>query len=684
MTEQNNRSHNIVVVIITVACVGCIIEGLIQGWEFWVPPLIVIGVVLMWVIHVNSYRDAFFRENVYLSFAIGVSFFFSVHRISYFDALIITAMLLAVAAYLKRILFMHIILIEYYLVMAMQTFWAIFTKTVVFDSITTSRLVLHLAAAFCLYEALLGAVRAGLKKEELLRKYEETRQDDKRQQEDFLVNISHELRTPVNVINGLTSIILKKEDRDDIRSIHGAGLRLSRQIEDISDYTEIKRGDIYIEEDKYMVVSLINDVLAGYEVEYDKKHLELVVDLDPTVPAMLKGDVKKIAKIMRLLLDNALKFTRRGGVLLRITCIKREYGVNLILELTDTGIGMSKNDLDHITKSMYQASKARNRSTGGIGLGLSIVYGFAHKMNGFVSIDSKKRRGTRVRVSIAQEVVDPSPCLSVTNEKFINVIFHSTPERYRISRVRDFQKEMALSMASGLRVNLYSATSLFELKRVMEKGDITHIFMGTYEYKKAKDYFDELSKTGVTVAVCAPEDYSISLKSDIILLKKPLYSYPVAKLLNGITDESELAPADEESGLDLSGIRALVVDDEPMNLVVATGLFKEYNMEIDTALSGKEAIEAFSNIRYDLVFMDHMMPEMDGVEAMKAIRDVAARQNRAVRVVALTANAVSGAREMFLREGFDGFIPKPINIIEFERTMKSLMPKSTDAKGEVR
>jgi CheY-like chemotaxis protein len=132
----------------------------------------------------------------------------------------------------------------------------------------------------------------------------------------------------------------------------------------------------------------------------------------------------------------------------------------------------------------------------------------------------------------------------------------------------------------------------------------------------------------------------------------------------------------------LDGVRALVVDDEPMNLVVATGLFKEYNMIIDTAKSGRESIQKFATNDYDIIFMDHMMPEMDGIEAMKHLREEALQKSRSICIVALTANAVSGAREMFLREGFDGFISKPINLNDFERTIGKLMPLiRSDKKG---
>jgi CheY-like chemotaxis protein len=166
--------------------------------------------------------------------------------------------------------------------------------------------------------------------------------------------------------------------------------------------------------------------------------------------------------------------------------------------------------------------------------------------------------------------------------------------------------------------------------------------------------------------------------SEVIVIPKPIYGYPVTRILNGDTSIPKLSSSEGVKDLNLEGVRALIVDDEPMNLVVASGLFREYKMIIDTAESGKEAIYKYDVGDYDVIFMDHMMPEMDGVEAMKKIRYVADQKGKRVKVIALTANAISGAREMFLREGFDGFISKPIVISDFEKVMSRVM---SDSRG---
>ena len=301
-------------------------------------------------------------------------------------------------------------------------------------------------------------------------------------------------------------------------------------------------------------------------------------------------------------------------------------------------------------------------------------------MGGFINIDSWKAVGTTVRVSIAQNVVDPSPCLSVENERFLSIVLYVVPEKYKVGRMLDFYRDMATHMAAGLRVNLYSASSFDELKKLTERRDITHVFMGESEYVYSPEYIDELASGDITVAVCADRNFKTREGSRVIVMSKPLYAFSVVKVLNGEAELRMDAAGDEEKRPVLDGIRALVVDDEPMNLVVATGLFREYNMIIDTADSGKEALIKYANNDYDVVFMDHMMPEMDGVEAMKRIRELALQKGQVPRVIALTANAISGAREMFLREGFDGFISKPIQLVDFERTMNRVIPSADPGK----
>ncbi len=671
--SQINKSHNLVLLIMTVSCFGGIFEAISQGWELWVVPLIAMGIIACWFFHITHFRETSFRENFYIIFAMLTSFYHGVHPSSFFDIEIISILVLFTAAVMGKRFFMRLVFLEFVILMVGQIVYSIVNKTVVYDSLTISRIMLHFGAEALVYKSLDVLFGFAVYSENLLRTLQKREEAGKEGMEDFLVNISHELRTPVNVINGMSTLILKKETRDDVKSIRDAGLRLSHQIEDIQDYSEIQRGDALLEEEKYMITSVLNDIVMGFNIMSVKKDVEFVIDLDPNVPTLMRGDVKKIKKILTHLIDNAFKYTRTGGICVKVTGTKRDYGFNLVIEVTDTGVGMTENERDKISKGNYQTNKKRNRSTGGIGLGLSLVYGFARLMGGFVTIESTKGRGTTLRVSVVQEVLDASPCLAVETKRFIGIAFHVTPDRFDSPQVREFYKSMASNMAMGLRLNLYSAPSITELKKLIGTGNITHVFMGAYEYEQDPYYFDQLANSEVIVTVAADKGFSTRNGSHVIIMPKPLYGYHCVKILNGDKEVSEFLVGEEERELNLDGVRALIVDDEPMNLVVATGLFREYNMIIDTAESGKEALHKYDTNEYDVVFMDHMMPEMDGVEAMKKMRFIADQKGDNLKIVALTANAISGAREMFLREGFDGFISKPINISDFERVMTRVM-----------
>ncbi len=676
-SKQSTIQHNTVVGILTVAAIGAIIESIVQGWEFWVPPLIGAGIIAAIIMHVMQYKQQSFRENFYLIFAMMMAFYHGVHETSFFDIVVVSTLLMVTVTLLARQEFLWLLLAEYFILIIMQIVMMIRNGSMVFDSLVISKILLHCVAEVCGVMVLREVIRSHNRISEELEKRNDEKITDKEDMEDFLVNISHELRTPVNVINGLSSLILKNETRDDVLSINDAGIRLAHQIEDIQDYGEIQRGDVIISEEKYMITSLVNDVIAASELYKKDERIDMVVDLDPNVPTMMQGDASRLMKIILHLLDNAFKFTRLGGVYLRVTTIGHDSTTNLVLEVKDTGIGMSEKDLNRINNGIYQSNKKRNRSTGGIGLGLPVVYGFVRSMKGFVSVDSAPGEGTSVRVSIPQVVIDSSPCLRIDNDRFFNIIHYLDPKLYPDTGAWEFYRTMVVNTAVALRINVYYAPTIADVKKLIDCGDITNIFMGEAEYYADPEFFDRTASS-VTVTVCAREGFRPS-GDRIVVIPRPMYGYPVVRILNGDRQQF-IMDVQEARRPVLDNVRALVVDDERMNLIVANGLFKEYNMIVDTAMSGKEAIAKYSENEYDIVFMDHMMPEMDGIEAMKRIKDVAAQNGKAAKVVALTANVVSGAKEMFLREGFDGFIGKPIDIAEFERTMNKVIPQGTAAK----
>ncbi len=647
------------------------------------PPLILIGIIAAWWMHITQKGSARIREDYYLIFSMVIAFYHGAHRSSFFDIFVIAALLMSVSALTLRVDFLRLIMLEFMILMIMHIGMATTSNEYIFDSMTISRVALHVVALVCLYIVMKAIVDKILDSDSTVEKLEKTIESNDNDMEDFLVNLSHELRTPINVINGLSDLILKREKREDIKTIKNAGVRISHQIEDIQDYSEIQRQNVIIENERYMITSLLNDILMNYSLMRSQSDLDFVVDLDPEVPAVMKGDMKKIHKIISHLLDNAFKFTRKGGACLRITAYKKDYGVNLIIEVSDTGVGMTQMDINRITRGMYKADRKRDRSTGGVGLGLSVVLGLVRSMDGFVKIESQKNLGTTVRISIYQEVIDPAPCMSLNTDRFINVVIYNWLTRFENPLLALMYKNMSDNLAKGLRHNMFFAATFEECKKLVARGDITHIFLGDQEYKHDQAYFENELDKDIVFAITADNDFIPSKESRAIVLRKPVYGMSLLQVLNGTSKNNVVSFEEDIQKPDLTGIRALVVDDEPMNLVVATGLFKEYNMTIDTADSGVEAIDKFSKNSYDVIFMDHMMPQMDGVEAMKRIKAIAERDNRRVSIVALTANAVSGAKEMFIKEGFDGFISKPISIGDFERVMQRIISEGKAGRGGI-
>ncbi len=669
------RSERLIIVVATLAGIACILQIFFGDWEFWVPGVIAVATVILWALHVLQKLDRSTRISLYFSYAAFLAFYHGIHEESLFDVSLSFALLLATVTITNRLELLNLSVTVYAIVLCVQFYYMYITDTLDLSRSAVTRTSFQIFTIVILYFIGRIAVAARVSEKEKTKKWMEAAKTNDNDMEDFLSNISHELRTPINVISGMTALMQKNYDNKELVSIQEAGVRLANQIEDIQDYTELKRGEIVLEEENYMCVSLINDVVSYYNSIYKENNLELIIDLAPETPSMLCGDIRKFHKIFRHLLDNSIKFTRNGGVYIKVFSVPHEYGVNLTIEVTDTGVGMSRAEISRASKGLYQANKQRNRSTGGIGIGLPIVYGFVHKMGGFVLISSKKGHGTTVRISVPQKVIDSSPCLSIEQDSKEAIVFYIKPDKYSVPEVRDFFRSMAINISSGLKRKLYSVNDMNELEKILSDSSITYIFTGQEEYSSDRDVLDKLSRDGYKVAVSASAGFNATPGSGVLVMPKPLYSFPVVRILNG-NKGFEFCMTGEGMLPRFTGVSALIVDDEPMNLVVAGGILREYKMVPEMAESGREAIRKYEDGRYDIIFMDHMMPEMDGVETMKKIREIAAQTGRSPIIVALTANALSGSKEMFIREGFDGFIAKPIDMREFERVMKRVLPQS--------
>ena len=497
----------------------------------------------------------------------------------------------------------------------------------------------------------------------------------------FLSNVSHELRTPINMVIGISEVALGRELSPDIRadmtSIKMAGKRLSNQINNMLDYAEIVEGTLTPAKKEYMITSVLNDVITMTALQSNRQNLELVFDIDPKTPAGLIGDSEKISHVLKILVENSIKFTEEGGVNIRIKYRREHYGVNLIIDIRDTGIGMTDFQLTQMYDVFYQADSGSSRLAGGLGLGLPIAQGLLKSMGGFIHFDSKKHQGLSAHIVIPQGVADDQPCIVLNHAERLCVACYFKPERYSCDEVREYYDGLIFNLVQGLGIEGYQAHNFDSLLKLQRNHKLTHVFIAQSEYEENRTYYEELAKA-LRVVVIAEREFNLPQDSRLQIIHKPFSALSVANLLNGEMGERGFAE-DQAVGrkpFTCVGVRALAVDDEEMNLVVAKGVLGSYGIEVDTCLSGREAVAQCGEVSYDIIFLDHMMPGFDGVETLKKIREIRNGAYQDLPIIALTANTVSGAREMFRSEGFTEFVPKPIERTVLERVLRKVLPKS--------
>ena len=675
-------SQMMMVVSYTIFSVILIGETLLLGWESWAIVLIVGGVGASWFMHINRIANSRTRLWIVSLLMMATYFFYGSHVTSTYDLAIIMAAVILLFIMTGMHALITLCQITYYITMTYAVI-LLFLLGEKFDSLVISRTLMHYAVV----TMLCWIARIIIKKwnEVLGHSREEINilTAATKRLNDFLANASHEIRTPINAILGLCDMGLDKETdgekRGRLLSIEEAGKRMGEQISDILDYSEIDRGDLTNNNEDYMLSSVINDIVNSL-APYMKKSVELIIDVDASIPYVMNTDVGKLKKIMWHLITNGLKFTNDGGVYVHISPVPHDYGINLRIEVTDTGIGMDAAELENIYSTFYMADSGRSKRAGGLGLGMSIVYGFVRSLGGFMTIDSAPGEGTTVRVSVPCKVVENERCMSVADIDNISIGAYLHFEKFPNPRVREFYDSMVRNIVTGLKVTMHRVDNSNSLRALIDNKKLTHLFVGPEEYLEAVDLMEGLAKQIIVTAVANPDELHLPAGSLVRIMPKPFYCFPVVGVLN--TKPSDVQK--EEGRLTFPGARVLVVDDEPMNLVVSTGMFKAYGMVVTTCESGQSAIDLCRENEYDIIFMDHMMPVMDGVEAMKRIRNDQARNKQIVPIIAFTANAVSSAREMFRREGFDGFVSKPVDRVELERVMRHVLPASlvrTDGSG---
>ncbi len=484
---------------------------------------------------------------------------------------------------------------------------------------------------------------------------------------DFLANMSHEIRTPMNAVIGMAEMALREDlpqvARGYIGQIISSGKTLLNIINDILDFSKVESGRMTIEEAEYEPMSIINDVANIINTRIGEKDVELILDIAPDIPRKLIGDSERIKQVIINLSNNAVKFTKQGQVVLEVGYVRTDVdSLNLKIAVKDTGIGIKKQDLPKLFQSFQQLDSKRNRNIEGTGLGLAISQRFVKLMGGEISVESEYEKGSTFSFWVPQKIFDEKPSVEVRDKENIRVAGLIS---------NGFLREHIEKDMRSLEIKYISLESDKDLNVLLEE-DIQYLFVGQGMFSMEVEEFVKLHQNITAVLMI---DFRTSVKLNIqnlLVVKKPFYVLNMASVFNG--EDANVGFIHEDFEFIAPEAEILIVDDNAINLTVAEGLLKPLQMKIDTALSGSEAIEKISGKVYDIVFMDHMMPELDGVETTHIIRRFHTEYD-SVPIIALTANAVSGTKEMFLAEGMNDFVAKPIEMRTILSKLRNWLPK---------
>ncbi|MCI9168885.1 MAG: response regulator [Dorea sp.] len=678
--ERQTGKYLLLASIASIYSAMLVLITLIMSWEVWMIPLIVFGVFGVWCLHIGRIGSEALYENICAGLILVEFFFFGVHSGILFDMPAVACIMILVFSMLdkKSLIYMTLVL---YTVQVVYHFLSL--HTLIYGVGIRDAMRLLLGIVVTVSAAALARYRINRRMEARVR-YEsvaEQLETVSRQNADFLSNVSHELRTPINMVIGISEVALEKEIssevRADIQSIQMAGKRLSGQINNILDYTEIVEGTLTQAKEEYMITSVLNDLITMTAMQSSRQKLEIVFDMNLKMPAVLVGDAEKISHVLKILLENSIKFTEEGGINVCLEFRRESYGINLIIDIYDTGIGMSEAQLAKIYDEFYQADTGSSRFSSGLGLGIPIARGLLHSMDGFIHFESKGHQGLQAHITIPQGVADDTPCMTINNPEKLCIACYFRPDKYSSDEIRRFYDRMILHLMEGLGLEGYQAHNFDGLLKLLRTYKLTHVFITQSEYEENRAYYEELAES-LQVVVIAEREYVLSRDSRLLMIRKPFFALSVVNLLNGEVKENGFEEAQNAGRRPFScvGVHALVVDDEEMNLVVAKGVLGSYGIQVDTSLSGREAVEMCRRTSYDIIFLDHMMPGYDGVETLRRIREINYGTYQDLPVIALTANTISGAREMFRNEGFTEFIPKPIERAVLERVLRRVLPKS--------
>lgn len=672
MEQQDAKKLSLPYTVFLLFSILVFIVGMIKSWQSWAIASVVFGIISCVGIHLLKAVDMVTKR---LVFSVVVWNTMTVCIIQDVNDIMILGMMIAFIVLLSQfdIVGLHYIsiaaIVVMYTINVFQSWGMGLELKVMIPTLALSYFPV-LLVEFTEFKQLKDRIQ---RNEQMQLTMKELRSAEQSKM-DFMANVSHELGTPLNVICGISSALqiepLPDKIQEDIHQIHIAGRQLVAMVSDILDFTELENDTIDIINEPYNIISVINDVISMAKIWSADKNLDIILDFDARIPNSLVGDSQKLYRIMLNLVNNAVKFTSEGGVTIIVRARKEPYGVNLAIDIKDTGIGIREQDLEKLYSVYNQVDTKRDRKKGGVGLGLAISRKMVTKMNGFMHITSVYGEGTKVSVVIPQKCTSYDPVVSIEQRSKISILYYVDLNKYKNGNIRDDYVSCIEHIAEGLQLENQRCHSIQELQRRLQNGKYNYVFTSIVEYLSHKEYLDSIKDRACVVVVVNSQKEISQIGQGIRIIPKPFHVFGVAEILNDrnpVTTGNMISTG--RAFFYAPDAKVLAVDDVRMNLNVLNALLQRYKIAIDMAESGKEALEKIRRNHYDLIFMDHMMPEMDGVDTLHNIRRLPVSYSQSVPVVALTANAIGGARETLINEGFDDFIAKPIELSALERVL---------------